>query len=74
MTNHDKPRRFQIVRCLKCDHEWDDHDPDAEVCACLDIFGYREVIQVREGWTVGISHSQGGNHDPFLDAETRAIS
>ena len=42
-------REWFIVRCTRCGHTWDEEDPEAEVCACIDTYGSREVIVVSAG-------------------------
>lgn len=36
-------RKWFVVRCERCGHQWDEEDPKAEVCACLDKYGHRTV-------------------------------
>ena len=38
-----------IVRCLRCGHQWDEEDPDSEVCACILKYGSRKVRIVSAG-------------------------
>jgi hypothetical protein len=45
------PRKWFVVRCLRCGHEWDEENPDAEVCACFDTYGERKVEIVSAGAT-----------------------
>ncbi len=40
---------WHVVRCLDCGHQWDDDNPDDEVCACLDKTGSRRVEVVSVG-------------------------
>jgi hypothetical protein len=44
-----RPRTWLVVRCLDCGHQWDDDNPDDEVCACLDKHGGRRVVVVSAG-------------------------
>jgi hypothetical protein len=44
-------RRFQVVQCLRCGHVWDEEDPKAEVCACIETHGNRTVEVISEGAT-----------------------
>jgi len=34
------------VECLRCHSVWDEDDPNHEVCACLDRYGSREVVEI----------------------------
>lgn len=49
MTSAANVRRWMVVKCLNCGHEWDEEDPESEVCACLDKTGKREVVIVAQG-------------------------
>lgn len=51
MTDEPYVRSFQVVRCLRCRHTWDDLDPDDYVCACIDTYGSRQVEVLSEGTT-----------------------
>jgi hypothetical protein len=44
-------RPFQVVRCTRCGHQWDDYDPAGVVCACIDTYGSRTVEVLFEGVT-----------------------
>jgi hypothetical protein len=44
-------RAFQIVMCKRCGHVWDDENPDAEACTCIDTHGQRTVVVLSEGAT-----------------------
>lgn len=44
-------RSFQVVRCVRCGHVWDDEDMDDFVCPCLNDYGYRQVVVLSEGTT-----------------------
>lgn len=51
MSDAANVRRFQVVRCLRCGHTWDDEDPEAEVCSCINDYGNRTVEVISEGAT-----------------------
>lgn len=42
-------RKWFVVRCLRCGHQWDENDPESEVCGCLDKYGERKVEVVSAG-------------------------
>jgi hypothetical protein len=44
-------RSWFVVRCVRCGHTWDEDDPEAEVCACIDTYGSRQVVLVSNGAT-----------------------
>jgi hypothetical protein len=44
-------RTFEVVRCQRCGHVWDDDDPEDEVCACILNYGHRTVEVLSMGAT-----------------------